>query len=88
MTTRSEKRRAPLGWVLASALLTASTLAAAGADRLTLPNSGRFSQLALPSAIIDTNPAANTLHPSLRNAVGRQTVLVRLTTAPVAVGGG
>ncbi|MCB1624223.1 MAG: S8 family serine peptidase, partial [Pseudomonadales bacterium] len=88
MTTRSEKRRAPLGWVLASALLTASTLAAAGADRLTMPNSGRFSQLALPSAIIDTNPAANTLHPSLRNAVGRQTVLVRLTTAPVAVGGG
>jgi len=53
-----------------------------------MPNSGRFSQLALPSAIIDTNPAANTLHPSLRNAVGRQTVLVRLTTAPVAVGGG
>ncbi|MBK6596895.1 MAG: S8 family serine peptidase [Proteobacteria bacterium] len=87
MTRRSEKRGVPLGWVLASALATASTLAAAGADRLTMPNSERFSQLALPEAILDTNPSATTLHPSLRDATGRQTVLVRLTTAPVAAGG-
>ncbi len=88
MTRRSENRGAPLRWVLASALLTASTLAAAGADRLAMPDSGRYSQLALPEAIQDANPGPATLHPSLRDATGRQLVLVRLASAPVAAGGG
>jgi minor extracellular serine protease Vpr len=75
-------------WAVCSALLTASTLAAAAPRDLDSAGSARLASLSLPQAIESTEIGALTLHRSLANASGRQEVLVRLKTPSVAVGGG
>ncbi len=74
-------------WAVCSALLTASTLAAAAPRDLDSAGIARLTSLSLPQAIESTEIGALTLHPSLANATGRQQVLVRLKTPSVAVGG-
>lgn len=86
MKSTTSRRGARLACAIGSALLTASTLAAAGAERLAVANVDRLSSLALPEAIVADSVGELTLHPSLRNVTGRQNVLVRLSTAPLASG--
>ncbi len=86
MKSTSNRRGARFAWAIGSALLTASTLAAAGAERLAVADADRLGALALPEAIVSESSDALTLHPDLRNLTGRQNVLVRLTTAPLASG--
>jgi hypothetical protein len=75
-------------WAVCSALLTASTLAAAAPRELDSAGIARLASLSLPQAIESTEIGALTLHRSLAKAAGRQEILVRLKTPSVAVSGG
>ncbi|MBC8025569.1 MAG: S8 family serine peptidase [Steroidobacteraceae bacterium] len=75
-------------WAVCSALLTASTLAAAAPRDLDSAGIARLTSLSLPQAIESTEVGALTLHPTLAKATGRQEILVRLRTPSVARGGG
>jgi hypothetical protein len=80
--------RGHVKWAVCSALLTASTLAAAAPRELDAAGSARLTSLSLPQAIETTVIGGLTLHPGLANAQGRQEILVRLKTPSVARGGG
>src|SRR5687767_12264403 len=75
-------------WTVCSALLTASTLAAAAPRELDSGGIARLASLSLPQAVESTEIGALTVHRSLANVTGRQEILVRLKTPSVAVGGG
>lgn len=71
-----------------SALLSATTLAAAGPREVSADDLARLSSLALPQAIQSEDFNSPALHRSLADASGRTQVLVRLKLPSVAAGGG
>ena len=78
-----------LRWAVCSALLTASTLAAAAPRETSAASLARMESFALP-ATIETDAGLATrsvLHPSLQGATGRVDVLVRLVGESVAGSG-
>ncbi len=85
---KSQRVRHGLKWAVASALLSASTFAAAGPRELTLDSGVRLSAVSLESPIVGAGYGSLVLHPSLANVSGRQQVLVRLRSPGVAQGGG
>lgn len=75
-----------LRWAVCSALLSASTFAAAAPRETSAASLARLQSLALP-AVVETTGAAplrSVLHPSLAGASGRVEVLVRLSGESVA----
>src|SRR6185295_4774489 len=75
-----------LGWAVCSALLTASTFAAAAPRETSAAGLARLESFSLPS-VIESNggiTTRNVLHPSLSKATGRTDVLVRLAGESVA----
>jgi minor extracellular serine protease Vpr len=77
-----------LKWAVCSALLSATTLAAAGPRGLTLDDGARLSAISLESPIVEASYESLVLHPSLANVSGRQDVLLRLRTPGVAESNG
>jgi minor extracellular serine protease Vpr len=74
-----------LRWAVCSALLSASTLAAAGPRETSAASLARLESLALPEAIeLAGASTRSVLHPSLAGAEGRVDVLVRLASQSVA----
>jgi minor extracellular serine protease Vpr len=75
-----------LRWAVCSALLSASTFAAAAPRETSAASLAHLNSFALPSAIETTGTAAprSVLHPSLQGASGRLTVLIRLKGDSVA----
>jgi subtilisin family serine protease len=75
-----------LKWAVCSALLSASTFAAAAPLEMNAASAARAKAFALPEAIRTTaaGPTRGVLHPSLENVRGRVEVLVRLTGESVA----
>jgi subtilisin family serine protease len=75
-----------LRWAVCSALLTASTFAAAAPRETSAASLARLESFALPAAIEQSGglPTRSVLHPSLEAATGRVTVLVRLGSESVA----
>jgi subtilisin family serine protease len=83
---KSKRVRHGLKWAVCSALLSASTLAAAAPREAAVGNFARLANLALPESIEIAASGAQVLHPSLEGLTGRQQVLVRLTSPSVALG--
>jgi len=77
-----------LKWAVCSALLSATTLAAAGPRGLTLNDSAHLSSVSLESPIVDASYESLVLHPSLANVSGEQLVLIRLRGPSVAESNG
>ncbi len=75
-------------WVVCSALLSASTLAAAAPREITADGIARLQGLKLPVPIESLSRQDEVLHPSLAGLTGRQQVLVRLQLPSVARSGG
>jgi minor extracellular serine protease Vpr len=75
-------------WAVCSALLTASTLAAAAPRELGVDGIARLQGLKLPVPIESLDRAGEVLHPSLSGLTGRQEVLVRLQLPSVGRSGG
>jgi len=75
-------------WAVCSALLSATTLAAAGPRGLTLDDGAHLSSISLESPIVGASYESLVLHPSLANVSGRQQVLIRLRTPGVAESNG
>jgi len=74
-----------LRWAVCSALLTASTFAAAAPRETSAASLARLESFALPAAIEQSGlPTRSVLHPSLEGATGRVNVLVRLGSESVA----
>jgi minor extracellular serine protease Vpr len=85
-----KSKRVGHGHVLAvcSALLSASTLAAAAPRELSADSIAHLTSLSLPQAIQTDEYDSPALHRSLAGATGRQHVLVRLRLPSVAAGAG
>jgi len=79
---------ARMAWAVCSALLSASTFAAASPRDLSSDSLARLASLSLPQPIFTESLDSPALHASLANATGRQQVLVRLKSPSVAAGGG
>jgi subtilisin family serine protease len=77
-----------LAWAVCSALLTASTLAAASPREPDAASLARIKSFALPQAIVAEGVPSTRLHPSLAGLTGRHEVLVRLRGQSVAASGG
>jgi minor extracellular serine protease Vpr len=75
-------------WAVCSALLTASTLAAAAPREMGADGIARLQDLKLPVPIESLDRAGEVLHPSLSGLTGRQEVLVRLQLPSVGRSGG
>ena len=75
-------------WAVCSALLSATTLAAAGPRSLTLNDGAHLASITLQSPIVDASYESLVLHPSLANVSGQQLVLLRLRTPSVAESNG
>ena len=74
-----------LRWAVCSALLTASTFAAAAPRETSAASLARLESMKLPQAIhLDGITTRSVLHPSLKDASGRVDVLVRLGGESVA----
>ena len=74
-----------LRWAVCSALLTASTFAAAAGPRVLADGSARVSGIASDDSIVtEGHDRSSVLHPSLQGLVGRHQVLVRLRGESVA----
>jgi subtilisin family serine protease len=71
-------------WAVCSALLTASTLAAAAPREADAVSLARISSFALPQAVVAQGVPTTRLHPSLAGLTGRHEVLVRLRGESVA----
>ncbi len=71
-----------------SALLSATTLAAAGPQELSADDIAHLSSIAVPDSLQAASLDSPALHRSLVGAEGRHQVLVRLKLPSVAVGGG
>jgi subtilisin family serine protease len=86
---KSNSVRHGLKWAVCSALLSASTLAAAGPARETsAANLDRLASFALPDAVAtEGNALPGKLHPGLSSVSGRVDVLVRLRGESVAGSG-
>jgi minor extracellular serine protease Vpr len=75
-------------WAVCSALLSATTLAAAGPRGLTLDGGAHLASISLETPIVGASYESLVLHPSLANVSGRQQVLLRLRGPSVAGSGG
>ena len=75
-------------WAVCSALLTATTFAAATPRQITADGIARLQSLKLPVPVETVEAQGQVLHPSLANLVGRQEVLVHLQLPSVARSGG
>ena len=75
-------------WVVCSALLSASTLAAAAPREISADGIARLQGLKLPVPIESLDRQDEVLHPSLAGLIGRHQVLVRLQLPSVGRSGG
>ena len=75
-------------WVVCSALLSASTLAAAAPQEIDAGGLARLQSLKLPAPIESLARQDEVLHPSLAGLTGRHQVLVRLQLPSVGLSGG
>src|SRR5690242_4785808 len=73
-----------LKWAVCSALLSASTFAAATPRDLPALGTERLANLGSIEAVVTENATSPRLHPSLASATGRTQVLVRLKSDAVA----
>src|SRR5689334_16620398 len=73
-----------LKWAVCSALLSASTFAAATPRALPALSTERLANLGLTEAVVAQNATNPKLHPNLASATGRTQVLVRLKGDAVA----
>lgn len=81
---KSKRVRHGLKWAVCSALLSASTFAAATPRDLGALSTERLSTLSLGEAVVSENAATPKLHPSLSGLTGRTQVLVRLKSDAVS----
>src|SRR5881394_747787 len=74
-----------LKWAVCSALLSAGTIAAAGAPRsISTDSAARIAGVNFSNAVVIENAPSPALHPSLQGVTGRQAVLVRMRGSSVA----
>src|SRR5882672_2508012 len=81
---KSKRVQHGLKWAVCSALLSASTIAAAAPRDLTAAGVARLESLSLPAAVAIEGTRPSALHPSLAGVTGRQQILVRLRGESVA----